>query len=1280
MAPITATTPASLEVLLRRYRATGDPEALGLLFDATAPALFKVALAASPDAATAEDALQETYLAVIDAAAAYDPARPAWPWLLGILRNRVREARDRVRRVPDRARVAPPLAPPGPASEAEAREREERVRSALLSLPETYREVALLRWRYGLEPSEIAEVKGVPPGTIRSLLSRARERLRRTLAGLASLLVLWPGPEPRGLAAVRREILRRASRKVLAASVAAGGLMGGVLMAKKTVVAVAALLLLAGGVWILRPSPEEPEGGRGADMPTASGKTEGLLIPREEEKVPSSSTATADPPAPRETASVIVLVRDFDDRPAEGARVEVHPAIQPGITMPRAILELLDTRSSPAAFAVSDPQGRAELRGFAPGIMTVSASRDGLTRAARTLLLEAGPRGDPVLLRLGRGHSLEGRVLDPDGRPVPGACVVAGEEWGQVTRTDAEGAYAFGGLPWGNLMLRAARRGGLPVEVGGVEVPAVARFDIVLPGVAVLAGTVSDGETGTPLAGVRVEAMTWWGALGAGVATPDAAGKYAIDTIPPGTVNYVTAEKEGWLLPPPPPGPAGFRIALRPGETTVRDLRLVRAGRLEGVVSGPEGPLAGASVFAGVRKGEGARNRSATTDARGRYEFPIIEDGRVQVTAMMPGYQYPEWWKGVQGRDLSSCTVEVHPGETATHDIRLTRGATISGRVETVDGAPVEGARVGGSAVMGALCRSRADGTFDLTGPGPDVTEWVVRKEGFVEGLLRVPGEVDRTPEPLVVRLTRCPRVTGTVRSSSGDPLEEAHVKAFVVTGRQVRTPGGGAETLWSEPAPVGPDGTYEIALPSADSGQFRVYAYAPGHAGSSAAGDVTLVPGQEAYTFDIVLEPSRAIRGRVLRRGTGEPIPGARVKAGTVVGALTDAEGRFSVAAAAPAPPFLFSVWADGMVTVNARADTDAAETTVEMDPALNIRGVVVFPDGRPVPRVVVEARGPVTNRHSPGPDGVFGIEQLPPGEYTVVVMPYVNEPTWPFETAILEGVRSGTAGLRVVVQPVAGRPGRITGRVLGPDRSPLNGVLVLATGAGQRVQATTSSDGTFSLAGLEAGSFTVVANPPGSAIGPYAGGRGFAPATREEVEAGTGNLAFVLEAGLSLAGTLVDAGGRALPMVGLAAGGQVATTDAEGRFAFGGLGAGEHAIAVYPGSDGGVVLVQRNEKFVAGSTGIRLQAEAEKSVSVLGSVLDGKGSGVAGASVTVTAADGTRRSTVTRPDGTFRLGGLLPGTVILSATREGFEERSVEVEAGSGEEVRIVLPQEAR
>jgi RNA polymerase sigma-70 factor, ECF subfamily len=66
-----------------------------------------------------------------------------------------------------------------------ARAESDRVRKALQALPDAFREVLVLREIEGLSYKEIADVTGVPMGTVMSSLSRARQRLREQLASPA---------------------------------------------------------------------------------------------------------------------------------------------------------------------------------------------------------------------------------------------------------------------------------------------------------------------------------------------------------------------------------------------------------------------------------------------------------------------------------------------------------------------------------------------------------------------------------------------------------------------------------------------------------------------------------------------------------------------------------------------------------------------------------------------------------------------------------------------------------------------------------------------------------------------------------------------------------------------------------------------------------------------------------------------------------------------------------------------------------------------------------------
>ncbi len=204
----------TLEQHLLRYRELGDPADLGAAFDATAPVLFRMAMAWTHDATAAEDALQETFVVALEHLDRWDAGRPAMPWLVGILHMRARAHRRDVRRVPDAVRVA--AAHPGPAEGEgavdEALEHGEdaaEIRRAIDALEEPYRSVALLRWRYGLSPAEIADVRGEHPGTTRSLLSRALGRMRGALRATAALLILPAAAK--GLDAVREAVLAHAA-------------------------------------------------------------------------------------------------------------------------------------------------------------------------------------------------------------------------------------------------------------------------------------------------------------------------------------------------------------------------------------------------------------------------------------------------------------------------------------------------------------------------------------------------------------------------------------------------------------------------------------------------------------------------------------------------------------------------------------------------------------------------------------------------------------------------------------------------------------------------------------------------------------------------------------------------------------------------------------------------------------------------------------------------------------------------------------------------------------
>ena len=168
---------------LQAAAAGGDSEAFGRLALELAPAARRVARAILGNAADADDAVQDAFLSAWRAIGRYDPARPFRPWLLRIVVNAATDVRRR-----QVTRAAQPLSPvleaPGrsPEGAADLSLLGDRLRAALAELPERQRTAIVLFDAEGWSHAEIAEALGVPEGTVRSDVFRARRALRPRLA------------------------------------------------------------------------------------------------------------------------------------------------------------------------------------------------------------------------------------------------------------------------------------------------------------------------------------------------------------------------------------------------------------------------------------------------------------------------------------------------------------------------------------------------------------------------------------------------------------------------------------------------------------------------------------------------------------------------------------------------------------------------------------------------------------------------------------------------------------------------------------------------------------------------------------------------------------------------------------------------------------------------------------------------------------------------------------------------------------------------------------------
>ena len=161
----------------------GDREAFGELVKRYTASARRVAWAVLGNPDDADDAAQDGFLAALRHLGRYDSNRPFGPWLLRIVAN---AATDRLRR--RRVRAAEAIPPtiatgePGPDREADRTALRAALRKALATLPERQRVAVVLYDVEGYTHAEIAEVLGIPVGTVRSHVFHARRALRTALA------------------------------------------------------------------------------------------------------------------------------------------------------------------------------------------------------------------------------------------------------------------------------------------------------------------------------------------------------------------------------------------------------------------------------------------------------------------------------------------------------------------------------------------------------------------------------------------------------------------------------------------------------------------------------------------------------------------------------------------------------------------------------------------------------------------------------------------------------------------------------------------------------------------------------------------------------------------------------------------------------------------------------------------------------------------------------------------------------------------------------------------
>ncbi len=413
-------TTRSLEDLFAAFLATGEEIAFEQLMRRSAPELRRLARRLGASAEDAEDLLQETMVAAIQAADRYDPRRALLPWLKGILTFRAcRLARAETRRrrghaaAPVDATVDPIDLQPSATEQLAGLELGADVDHAIDDLPARYREPLRQFLLAERSPVEIARDLGVERATLRVQLHRGLQRLRDRLRQWRHAMILCFG--------VGAERLRR---RVAVRPLAAIGL--------------GVIALVIAITWCTAaPAPRRTAL---ADSPTDVAAA--AIAP------PGDVAATASEPTPERnrhsvsatTTHLHVLVRDADGAPVAHVGLALAPA--------RGRDPVLHRRR-----AVTDSHGRALFDRLAPDQLRLCADRG----SECTFVLLPGDNDQE--LRVDGGIGVRGRVVDALGRPAGAAQVWlssdASAPWHgcEVATTDAAGRFALANVPIGAFVI-----------------------------------------------------------------------------------------------------------------------------------------------------------------------------------------------------------------------------------------------------------------------------------------------------------------------------------------------------------------------------------------------------------------------------------------------------------------------------------------------------------------------------------------------------------------------------------------------------------------------------------------------------------------------------------------------------------------------------------------------------------------------------------------------------------------------------------------------------------
>jgi len=636
--------------------------------------------------------------------------------------------------------------------------------------------------------------------------------------------------------------------------------------------------------------------------------------------------------------------------------------------------------------------------------VTLGASRTGYAPAAATGVQV--PPEQPVRLVLQPSAAVEGRAVDPDGKPVAGVRIVVHPAdpmaMGGGTRlfttarirqtvSDETGFFRAEDVIPGTIELQAMATGFQDTEIKNLEVRAgqeLKGVEVVLAPGAVIEGRVLS-PSGQPVIGAEVSVAESNQSFSLRRATSDGDGHYRMEGVAPGT-RTIQAEHKGYRR-------SVRELEVRAGENSL-DLRLEGGVEVSGRVLEEGGtPLASARVQ--LREGWSSWNQpSATSGADGSFTLTGVADGTYRLLAEKEGYA-----RSREGQELT-----VAGSSVGGIEIKLTSGGAIVGQLSGLDFTELSQVRVWLVNAGRQSGQVAPDGTYRIDHVEP----------GDYRVLASLPGG-SRQAEGQVTLEPGAPEARLDLELGGGYTLSGRVVRnGEPARALSVALSGGGISGRFGETDHQG-----RFRFEGLDAGRYELEVF--GFRAQTRHREEVEV----ADDRDVLIElRTVAISGRVVDAADQSPIAGAEVTllapqedgSSLPVETTTDSRGVFSLRDVSEGSWKLRAVlpgYAPEEVAVQVdAAPVDGVELSLQATEGVVLE--VLLQSGRPpdeVSTAVLDASGQVISAASypTGEDGRVRVASVAPGNWELVLSAAGSAPVTVSVTA------PGHAGRVILPQP---------------------------------------------------------------------------------------------------------------------------------------------------------------------------------------------------------------------------------------------------------------------